>query len=713
MPTKRTTVTITVVSLFATVLVAVGIWALVTGKIKLLADVPSAESIMVEGSSLVLPAGQTAVLDGSVVGLKSARLASLIIEKDATLFIKGRVEITAEKIEVAGLINGKGTDGRAGDINLGGDGGDGGSGGGGGGVGAVNATFTEQSLGGVGAGFNPVFRVGANGQGGFVSGSRGEPGQGGKGCGYTKVQTLGVTGAEFFRPAMQRIPLLYSDRLKQGASGAGATFGGLGAGGAGGAGGYERATDTVLGGGGGGGAGHSLKITAVNSLTISGEVNVSGGNGGAGLRKNKATSGAGGGGGGGSIEISCVTGTLSVEGKLVASGGNGGVVEAELVDTATRTARPLVAPGGAGGTVVVEAASSVAESNVIVVAGEKGTFVGASDGQVVQTTGALPQPIEGLGLTDLVGANGSKADVTLKWQKPAIANVSGFEPKGRTMVRVAGSRLERPVVSSTDFAHDAQFVDSKLPLGVTRYYRVVVWYQKGDLKTPEFSSYITAVTTEKNLAESKDVVHSSITNYARMAVNSEVVKPLIQVPNSGDGRAHINWSPVVWEGQARVGGYAIYRTVGKDKMNDGSFYYEEPNLTMANSLTVDSSTDGLVGYTVGQGTTEFIDENVAKDKIYYYRVVALTPAYADLPASLRLYLEPTLSGYSAVVSVKILGDKAVTFTSTPTNSPTVTLTPTVTPTPSATTTAAATSTASSTPTSTPTKTATVTATATP
>lgn len=102
-----------------------------------------------------------------------------------------------------------------------------------------------------------------------------------------------------------------------------------GQGGAGGGDGCEADnTATELGGGGGGGGG-GIQIVAGGDVTISGLINVNGGNGATGTDY-----GGGGGGGSGGIIILQTLGQLNIPGVIVANGGSGG---------------PAVGPGNSAG----------------------------------------------------------------------------------------------------------------------------------------------------------------------------------------------------------------------------------------------------------------------------------------------------------------------------------------------------------------------------
>ncbi|MCB9627105.1 MAG: hypothetical protein H6725_07015 [Sandaracinaceae bacterium] len=142
------------------------------------------------------------------------------------------------------------------------------------------------------------------GRGGGGGDQNNQAGSGGGGGGYSSAGTAGTAAT--------------------GSSGgtAGASYSGFFGGAGGGGGGADvngggGVTDHA--GGSGGGGGGAVRLTASGTLTVSGTIDVRGGNGGG------AVSGGGGGGGGSGGAIALTGGTApAVTGSLLVSGGNGG-----------------------------------------------------------------------------------------------------------------------------------------------------------------------------------------------------------------------------------------------------------------------------------------------------------------------------------------------------------------------------------------------------
>ncbi|MEL6348198.1 MAG: MopE-related protein, partial [Myxococcota bacterium] len=276
--------------------------------------------------------------DGDLIISSDTELASgtyrfdrFVIQAEATVFVTGvsPLIINANEIFIAGRLDLSGEPGfssGAGNAPGGGDAGAGGGGGGGGGD-CGNSPGGGGEPNGVAAlvrdGDSDGFEVeGDGGAGGVAWGVNAAPATGGDfglggGGGGGGAAKDGGAGTQ-------------SDNIN------GLGGGGFGAndldllltGGGGGAGGGAN-------GGGGGGGGGAVKLSA-NRITVSGRIDVSGGDGG-GKFDGDCTSGGGGGGGGGMAYLSGDIVTFT--GAIDARGGNGGTID-ETVN--------LNQPGGAG-----------------------------------------------------------------------------------------------------------------------------------------------------------------------------------------------------------------------------------------------------------------------------------------------------------------------------------------------------------------------------
>jgi len=478
---SRGKITILISAVIVVAIAGVVGYFLSTGGFKLFASVaPELETLKIAGAQVELKAGDARMLNAPGSGFKSADLESFVIGDQAILSVNGYVEITANEIVIRGTVRADGARGRDGTSTLsekepkGGKGGDGSSGGGGGGVGGPeDGIYSDLARGGWGGGMLSR-SFGADGEEGKRMGTAGLTGKGGAGSHFEAVQVAGAGIGGRPRGAS-------NEEQRQGWGGDGATLSGTASGGAGGAGlaflGDKTKAD-VFGGGGAGGGASGIKLIAKKKLIITGRISASGGAGGDAATNSDSTlsAGAGGGGGGGSIFIDASGAvTFDISGSLVADGGSGGVVKTQ------KNVQILGVGGGGGSIMIVTKENFVSNKNVVHATAGKGDYATGTDGEVKVVKSTLPViSAINFSATVQIGKTGSD-EVKLTWDKPEFRQ--GYVVRGKIM-RKEPRRTARDLSASVDFANEKEFVDTFARSGVAYTYRLYLWYEKTDDKTP-------------------------------------------------------------------------------------------------------------------------------------------------------------------------------------------------------------------------------------